>query len=1643
MEARQIVIEFPENKNREAIIKGIYSGSAVLTEILDDSRQLDFTGCNANSFEVKLDNVSDLQGEKIRVKAVVNGTGTNLFVGIVDTCELQTDRRHRVLIAYDELYSKAEINVASWYNNIFSKSSKISCKDFRKSLLEYVGLTQEDTTLINDNVMLEKTFESDTVSFITILGMICQMNAVFGNINRNGVFEYVTLGKYVKNLSNNYRSNNSTAQEYLVDYIDKVQIRTTDDDIGVIYGTGSNALIVQGNYLLYGMSESVLNGIAKNIYNKVKDITYTPVEIKTLVSDLSVNLGDTITLNTNSGMIIRSYAMKNVLSGIQIFQQTISANGDKERAETVEDTNVSIKELKYKSTELKKSIDGVSSKVTEIATDLSKNYSTTTDMKSAIEQSASGIKQEVSKNYQSIARAKSDLKEAKSYADEVGNNVDAKAKGYADTAETNAKDDTIAKLKAYSTTAQMNTAISQSADSIKLEVNKETDIKLEEVVSNIDIGATNLLVGSTIYTDDTKLAITATIDDFSKTFGNIYVDLEKDEIYTFNFKTDGTYGVSSIYPEFIATIDGAESTINLATLITDYSYSTTNINTYSENGYSGEWACRKIGNVKNGDVVQIRLNNKTTNSYNYILAKITKVISNTRVEATSLGCVMAKYDMPLLISGYSYNQTGIDKYSAYDYSGAWIVTDVSKVAINDVVRIRLKNSTTNKYNYVIAKITKIDKTNKKVTATSFTYVEASYGGIVCKKGDSINVKCNCTGGNGNLKYKFVVHNISTGNSADLSDWIDTNYFTFNISSTSAILDIVCAVKDELEMTVNSQYIRLFVGVDDDGSGYRTTSNREYLDTVEAYLLKDNATTTSIRANSLPYTFKCSKSGRYNLRLDVNKNGKTHIFWDFKMEKGNKATDWSPSPYDINSKFNDYSSKEETKSAIEAASDNINLSVTKKISESNSGNLDEKEGYELISNATQKSYCVLDYIKGYTTQSATPTPDNPIDIQNMSASFDIASENKDKSEMSKAYIELASELCAGESIIRADKNIVVGGINVKKGDWYVERCVNKLKFNYEANIILVKSVGTYNSFKITPAKLVKAKASTVQYSNKYRYLNDESDVEHFYVNTDGCIYVFDSAADVSAFKSKLAAKALEIEYQTTSKSYEALNDDSQAAMHNVVTYEDYTKIYVNLTTKPYIKGTFKSALYGETVESKAEINMQSKCIVLKVDNNGNVVSVAIGEDAKDGNVVKISGNMVVGGQIKSDNYKANVAGMLLDLISGNIYTPSLKVTQQNGVEISSVDTGTTTDSHGYIWNNSSKTTQKIIRFTKQGDRNTGDQHISIQTLLGNGIPLLYADGKPVGTDIGLGFAKTNYGTVPNTTTKYNQVMYVKMGFNTNDNFAIQALGYGGASVPELEFGVVNVGTLKQVYGGPIWVDNPLNFRKQKYPQLYGNGTVLQISHNDDSALGLVCEKAAIRPAGNATQSLGTSSNRFSTVYAAAPVISTSDKNKKHDIKMLNDETVTKIIRDCIPKSYKFDDGTSGRTHYGLIAQDIEKLLDKLGIDTKDFAGFIKSPRTKEIEEVVLDEEGKPVLDENGNEKTKVRVETIKGEYDYALRYEEFISPLIRFVQLQDKKISEMKETLKQQQQSIDELTELVKKLLPDNIDNLSESEVSEE
>ena len=141
-----------------------------------------------------------------------------------------------------------------------------------------------------------------------------------------------------------------------------------------------------------------------------------------------------------------------------------------------------------------------------------------------------------------------------------------------------------------------------------------------------------------------------------------------------------------------------------------------------------------------------------------------------------------------------------------------------------------------------------------------------------------------------------------------------------------------------------------------------------------------------------------------------------------------------------------------------------------------------------------------------------------------------------------------------------------------------------------------------------------------------------------------------------------------------------------------------------------------------------------------------------------------------------------------------------------------------------------------------------------------------------------------------------------------------------------------------------------------------------------------------PTNNGAVDLGGSGMSFKDVYASSGTIQTSDLNAKKDIADLSSEQITSIIMGLRPVSFKFIDGTSDRTHYGLIAQEVETLVNGLGIGNKDFAPLIKTAKE----------------DEDGN--------VIDGEYTYGLRYSEFTGLLIKMCQNLQNEVDELKARL---------------------------------
>lgn len=112
-----------------------------------------------------------------------------------------------------------------------------------------------------------------------------------------------------------------------------------------------------------------------------------------------------------------------------------------------------------------------------------KSYSTTTQMNTAIKQAADSITSTVSKTYTTIKTYEGGIADAK---------ADATTK--ANAAEAAAKADTTARLKSYSTTTEMNTAIKQKADSIETEVSKK--VNGDEIISKINQSAESVAINA-------------------------------------------------------------------------------------------------------------------------------------------------------------------------------------------------------------------------------------------------------------------------------------------------------------------------------------------------------------------------------------------------------------------------------------------------------------------------------------------------------------------------------------------------------------------------------------------------------------------------------------------------------------------------------------------------------------------------------------------------------------------------------------------------------------------------------------------------------------------------------------------------------------------------------------------------------------------------------------------------------------------------------------------------------------------------------------------------------------------------------------------------------------------------------------------
>ena len=367
-----------------------------LKESLCSQSELTFGVCEASQIKFKISNVfTSMVGMQLAVTTTLEGQKDAPFSFgryRVVSDKPTADRRYRNVTAYDAMYDILNAEVSEWYKGL---TFPMTLRQFRTSFCAYVGVDQEEITLVNDDMTVEKTIDPGELPGKTVIEAICEINGCFGHIGRNGKLRYVVLEQMIEGLypaddlypsddlypadpmgtTEVSRSHYISCQyeDFICQHVDKLQIRQEENDIGAISGTGGNCYIIEDNFLVYGKSAADLQTIADNVLSVIGVVWYRPAQVEAR-GNPCLEVGDGILLHTTRETIY-TYILQRTLKGIQALKDSYTAEGEEYRTGQVNGIMKSIIQLKGKSNVLTRTVEETKLELKDVNENLSAQIS--------------------------------------------------------------------------------------------------------------------------------------------------------------------------------------------------------------------------------------------------------------------------------------------------------------------------------------------------------------------------------------------------------------------------------------------------------------------------------------------------------------------------------------------------------------------------------------------------------------------------------------------------------------------------------------------------------------------------------------------------------------------------------------------------------------------------------------------------------------------------------------------------------------------------------------------------------------------------------------------------------------------------------------------------------------------------------------------------------------------------------------------------------------------------------------------------------------------------------------------------------------------------------------------------------------------
>ena len=305
----------------------------------------------------------------------------------------RTKRNSYKVTAYDTM-SKLDADFSGWLHANQAQFPK-TIWQLVQLACQRAGVTLASSSLPINGSYSVQAFYADDLTCRQIISWAAEAAGCYAHMNADGKLQFLTYtdkrstAKITPDGASNstaYYADSLSYEDYTVKAIEKVQIRQSDRDVGVIYPdstTATNTYAVQGNLLLTTGTEANLKSVVQNLYNVLKNVTYTPCKVS-VPSSSGLACGQIVHVKDARGREFDTYLMSaTISSGKASFESVGSASRESSSAVNSQ----SYKNLTGKMLEIKTSVDGLEVK----ASDLTGKY---TDLKATVDGLSSEVKKD-------------------------------------------------------------------------------------------------------------------------------------------------------------------------------------------------------------------------------------------------------------------------------------------------------------------------------------------------------------------------------------------------------------------------------------------------------------------------------------------------------------------------------------------------------------------------------------------------------------------------------------------------------------------------------------------------------------------------------------------------------------------------------------------------------------------------------------------------------------------------------------------------------------------------------------------------------------------------------------------------------------------------------------------------------------------------------------------------------------------------------------------------------------------------------------------------------------------------------------------------------------------------------------------------